>query len=88
MRQILEKIVPFIVIGIAFVLSIVFFSLLAYIIALGLVVGLILYAIAWLKAKFSKQNSDIQVTIYHKNKARPDAFRKHRVFDYDDFKDD
>ena len=53
----LARIMPFIGLGLFVVLLVVGIIFLSYLFILGAAVGLILFAIAWIKAKFSHKSS-------------------------------
>jgi hypothetical protein len=52
MKNIYAKIMPFFMLGIALVLIFYGLILLAYLFVFGAIVGMVLFGIAWIKAKF------------------------------------
>jgi hypothetical protein len=52
MKNLYAKIMPFFMLGIALVLIFYGLMLLAYLFVFGAIVGAVLFAIAWIKAKF------------------------------------
>ncbi len=61
MRAFLEKIIPFIFLGIMLVIFVVGIVLFSYLLIIGALVGLVLFAIAWLKEKLSPSKSVTKV---------------------------
>ncbi|MCC5791750.1 MAG: hypothetical protein JJT82_03965 [Legionellaceae bacterium] len=57
LRQFLESVLPFVVIGIAIAFIIALFSFFSYILLWGIVIGGVLGAIAWLINLFSAKKS-------------------------------
>ncbi len=70
----LARFLPFVFIGIAIAVGILFFTVMAYIMLIGIVLGLFLYLIVFVKDKFFSKKSQKHVNIKSK-----------RTFDYDDF---
>jgi hypothetical protein len=57
MKNIYAKIMPFFMLGIALVLIFYGLVLLAYVFVFGAIVGMVLFSIAWIKAKFFASRS-------------------------------
>jgi O-antigen ligase len=62
MRRLIDAIVPFIILGVIIVVLIAGFVLLSYLLIVGAVVGLILFAITWIREKFFRPPSQTRKT--------------------------
>lgn len=52
MRPFLDRFLPFVILGVAITLGFFSLILLGYLVLFGLIVGSVLYCIAWLRMKF------------------------------------
>ena len=75
MQRFLNRLVPFLLIGIALVAFAFGIILLAYLFLIGALVGLILFFIAWLRAKFFPK----------KTLSKPRSMKQGRTIDSDDW---
>lgn len=69
----LARIMPFISLGIFIVLLVVGIVFLSYIFVIGAVVGLIIYAIAWIRIKFAGKTTQATPSTQHGNIYEHDA---------------
>lgn len=74
MQRFLQQLVPFVFIGIAIVAFAFGIMLLAYLFLFGALLGMVLFAISWIKNKFFPPKTPTKVV------------RTGRVIDSDDFK--
>lgn len=77
MQRFLNQLIPFVFIGIALVAFAFGIVLLAYLFLLGAIVGMVLFLISWIRAKFFP---DKRVTTFKRNKSG-------RIIDTDDWKE-
>lgn len=82
MRSIYNKIVPFIILGIAIVALVAGLILFSYLLILGAVVGVILFALTWLREKFFPSK---RMTTYQKPPTQHQQSGG-RTFEHDDKK--
>lgn len=74
LKQALENIIPFLVLGIAIALAVGFFILFSYVLFWGLIVGAVLWALSFVKNLFFP----------HTKASNPPTKRKGRVIEHDD----
>lgn len=79
MRRLINQLIPFLLIGVAIVAFVFGLMLLAYLLLFGVIVGLGLFLISWIKNKFFASKSNLP-------KKNPTP-RKGRVIDSDDWKE-
>lgn len=53
----MQRLIPFIFVGIMIVLFAVGIIILSYLLMLGAIIGLVLFAIAWIKEKLTRKNN-------------------------------
>ena len=78
MNKLINRIVPFIFLGIILVVLGIGIILLSYLLILGAIVGLILFLVGWIKEKFFPTT---EITHYKKQDNTPE--KPGRTFDHD-----
>ena len=59
MQSLLERLIPFLFLGILIVLGIVGFILFSYLLIFGTLVGFVLFSIAWVRGLFSRKRKTL-----------------------------
>lgn len=71
--NLIEKILPFIIFGVAIAIAVALFFLLFYVVAWGIVIGLVIYAVSYVR-QFFQSKHDHKVT----------ETREGRIIEHDD----
>lgn len=72
--NLIEKIIPFVVFGIAIAISIALFFLLFYVVAWGIVIGLVVYAVSFIRQAWRAR----------KGQATVETEREGRIIEHDE----
>lgn len=73
MKKILDRLIPFVVLGVVLVIFVFGIIFLSYLLIWGAIIGLILFVIGWVKEKFSRT----------RGRSSPEMKKEGRIIEHD-----